>query len=264
MSVSPASTSSTNLAIKQSNFVSVIDNPLSPYIPGTVYVYTNKDGSFVDTVTVTHDTKIIDGVRCVAVQDIGVQDGHVEESTIDYFAQDKNGNVWYFGEDTKEFDANGNVISTEGSFLAGKNGAQPGIIMEAHPQIGDSYDQENAPGVAQDHAVVVSLTGSANVEFGHFSKDLLVTLETTPLEPGAAENKYYAVGIGEVFAQDLVTGDQERLVSVTPPPATQTSTAAPAVSATHHAASGVLGGGHDLAGLDTMLSHHDHGHLFLG
>ena len=259
----PSATAFSTPHLQQSNFVSVIDNPLSPYIPGTTYVYENADGTFIDTVTVTDQTRKIDGVQCTAVSDIATQDGQVVEKTIDYFAQDTNGNVWYFGENTKEL-MNGKVVSTEGSFLAGVKHAQPGIIMEAHPQINDSYDQENAPGVAQDHAQVVSLTGSANVPFGSFHNNLLVTLETTPLEPGAAENKYYAFGIGEVFAQDLVTGDQERLVSVTPPPAAQTSTAGHTTGATHQAASGALGGSHDLAGLDTMLSHHDHGHLFLG
>jgi hypothetical protein len=154
--------------------------------------------------------------------------GQVLEHTLDHYAQDTNGNVWYFGEESKEFE-NGKLVSKD-SWKAGIQGAEPGIIMEARPQVGDSYDQENAPGVgnsphiAQDHAEVTSLAGSATVPAGHFT-NLLVTLETSPLEPGAAENKYYSAGIGEVFGNDLVTGEQERLVSVSPGPVVAASPA---------------------------------------
>lgn len=251
-----------SLAIRQSNFVHEIDNPYSPMEPGTVSVFQNADGSLIDTVTVTDRTKMIDGVRCIVVHDVAKEDGQVIEDTKDYFAQDKNGNVWYFGEDTKQIE-NGHVVGTEGSFRAGVHGAKPGIIMEAHPQIGDSYDQENAPGVAQDHAMVLSLTGSASVPFGTFHHNLLVTHETTPLEPGAAENKYYAKGVGEVFAKDLVTGEEERLVSVTSHDDGE-KTSAMSSSGAHATFANALGG-HDLLGaLEAAHGQHDLGHLFLG
>lgn len=202
----------TAATINPADFSTTIDNPFSPLEPGTTFVSISPDASFVDTVTVTRRTKVIDGVTVVVVEDDGVQDGVLTEKTFDYFAQDKAGNVWYFGEDSAELDDNGK-ISHEGSWLAGVNGAQPGIIMEAHPKVGDSYQQEDAPGVAEDQALVLSLNGSAKVPFGSFNH-LLVTKETTPLEPTALENKYYKAGIGVVLTIDKVTGDREELVAV--------------------------------------------------
>ena len=187
----------------------IIDNPFFPLEPGTTFIYDSPtDATFKDTVKVTNQIKMIDGVRCEAVVDTVVQDGQIVEKTTDYYAQDKAGNVWYFGEDTKEFE-NGHVVSTEGTWRAGVDGAQPGIIMEANPQVGDSYDQENAFPVAQDHAEVLSLDGSANG-----LQHLLVTLETNPLEPGASDTKYYQKGVGQVLAHDNVTLEDEQLASV--------------------------------------------------
>src|SRR5262245_8727445 len=160
------------------NFVDKIDNPFFPLQPGTTFTYQSTDGS-VDRMAVTHQTINILGVKCVVVHDqVFVDNGKtLAEDTFDYYAQDSAGNVWYFGEDTKELEANGNVISTEGTWLAGKDGATQGIIMEASPKVGDQYDQENAPGVAQDHARVASLNAEVNVPFGIFD-DVLKTKET--------------------------------------------------------------------------------------
>lgn len=199
--------------IVPNDFSTVIDNPFSPLEPGTTFVSVSPDGSFVDTVTVTHRTKVIDGVTVVVVQDDGVQDGVLTEKTFDYFAQDKAGNVWYFGEDSSELDDNGK-ISREGSWQAGVNGAQPGIIMEAHPHVGDVYMQENAPGVSQDTAQVLSLNASETTPYGSFDH-LLKTAETTPLEPGALDHKVYAAGVGQLSEKDEVTGDFDRLVQIT-------------------------------------------------
>ena len=208
-------------AFDPANFVKgqPIDNPYLPWKPGTTFVYhTYLPGNVleqIDTVTVTATTKKIDGVICTAVSD-NVTDpktGAFIEKTTDYYAQDKSGNVWYFGEASAEF-VNGKVDKS-GSWMAGQKGALPGIIQEAHPQVGDSYDEENAPNVAHDHGVVTSLTGSASVPFGTFKHDLLVVHETSSVEPGAAEDKYYLAGVGEVFGKDLVSGEQDRLVSVT-------------------------------------------------
>jgi hypothetical protein len=197
--------------INPANFSTVIDNPFSPLEPGTTFVSESPDGSFVDTVTVTRRTKVIDGVTVVVVQDDGVQDGVLTEKTFDYFAQDKAGNVWYFGEDSSELD-NGK-ISHEGSWQAGVNGAQPGIIMEAHPHVGDVYMQENAPDVSQDTAQVLSLNASETTPYGSFDH-LLKTAETTPLEPGALDHKVYAVGVGQLSEKDEVAGDFDRLVKI--------------------------------------------------
>lgn len=119
-------------------FVSRVDNKFFPLTPGVTYFYQGeKEGvPTTDEFIVTHQTQQIAGVKCTVVRDRAFENGILVEDTIDWFAQDTDGNVWYFGEDTKELDANGNVISTEGSWLAGENGAQPGIIMEAHPRIG--------------------------------------------------------------------------------------------------------------------------------
>jgi hypothetical protein len=207
-------------AFDPANFVKgqPIDNPYLPWKPGTTFVYdTYLPGNVleqIDTETVTNKTRTIDGVTCTVVSD-NVTDpktGQFIEKTEDYYAQDKSGNVWYFGESS--LDLSGKP-SREGSWLAGVKGALPGIIQEAAPKVGDSYDEEFAPNVAHDHGLVTSLTGSATVPFGNFKHDLLVVHETSVLEPGAAEDKYYAYGVGEVFGQDLQTGEQDRLVSVT-------------------------------------------------
>jgi hypothetical protein len=196
-----------------------IDNRYFPLDPGTTLVYHTfaADGSLeqIDTVKVTENTAKIDGVTCTVVSDI-VRDpvtSQLIEKTKDYYAQDKKGNVWYFGEDTAEYE-NGKLVTTEGSWRAGVNGAQPGIIMEAHPKVGDSYDQENAPGVSQDHAKVIGRDGSVSVPYGHFHH-VLVTFETTPLDPTDRSIKSYAAGVGDVLEKELQTGEVSKLVSLT-------------------------------------------------
>jgi hypothetical protein len=129
------------------------------------------------------------------------------EDTYDWYAQDTAGNVWYFGEDTKELDENGNVISTEGSWEAGVNGAEPGIIMEANPKKGDKYQQEFATDVAEDMAQVIGFVDSFCVQYGCF-EDVLVTKEWTPLEHGVVENKYYAQGVGFIYSEMVKGGDE--------------------------------------------------------
>jgi hypothetical protein len=122
--------------------------------------------------------------------------GKLTEKTFDYYAQDKKGNVWYFGEDTKEYE-NGKVVSTQGSWEAGKAGAKPGIIMQAHPKVGQSHRQEYSKGSAEDTAKVLALNGSVKVPYGSFDHSL-VTKEWSPLEPGVTEHKYYAAGVGDL------------------------------------------------------------------
>ena len=205
---------STHAPINPADFVSVIDNSYFPLTPGTTFVTETEtaDGTMVDTTTVTRHTRVLDGVTCVAVSDIATVDGALSEKTTDYYAQDKAGNVWYFGEDTAEYE-NGKVVSTEGTWHAGINGAVPGIIMEANPKVGDSYNQEHAAGVAEDHAEVVGLNASVTVPYGNFDH-MLATHEDSALEPTASEIKYYAQGIGFVEAVDQETGEIERLVEI--------------------------------------------------
>jgi hypothetical protein len=210
----PTLTTKSSPVFNPANFVSGIDNPYMTLQPGTTFIYKNDGtGELVQTET-TRETKVIDGVTCIVSHDRSTVDGELEEDTLDYFAQDKFGNVWYFGEDTKEFE-DGKVVSTEGSWRAGVDGAAPGIIMEAHPRVGDDYDQEHAPDVAEDHAKVVSL--SALVESPYASSDhALETDETTPLEPGALEHKFYIAGVGLVSTTDANDPESiEELVRIT-------------------------------------------------
>jgi hypothetical protein len=176
------------------NFVTVIDNPHYPLRPGTTYFNASPDGAFVDNLTATRDTIEILGVTCVVVEDLAYEDGELVERTLDYFAQDKQGNVWYLGEDSTHYE-DGKVIGTEGTWRAGNPGQHAGIIMLSDPQVGDFYKQEQAPGVAEDQAVVISLNASLDVPYGSFT-GLLQTDDTTPLEPGFVERKTYAEGIG--------------------------------------------------------------------
>jgi len=201
-----------------SNFVSVIDNPYFPLPVGRTLVYEGvKDGQTqIDTVTVTGETRVILGITAMVVRDVSTHDGTVLERTADWYAQDRQGNVWYLGEDTVAFLANGKS-DTSGSWEAGVRGAQPGIIMEAHPQIPDAYRQEYLAGQAEDTAWVVDIGGTITVPYGKL-RNTLTTLEATRLEPGAYDQKIYAPGIGIALEQALTgTPEVARLVSVTGP-----------------------------------------------
>ena len=180
------------------------------------YRETGDDGTGRDVVRVTHRTKRIQGVETVVVRDRAFIGGKLVEDTFDWYAQDRRGNVWYFGENTKEYE-NGRVVSTAGSWKAGRDGARAGIVMKAHPRVGDTYRQEFSPGVAEDRATVLSRDASATVPYGSFDH-VLRTRDFTPLEPGVVENKFYARGVGSVL-EKLVRGGHERvvLVSVTRP-----------------------------------------------
>ncbi|HEX9439966.1 MAG TPA: hypothetical protein VF909_09800 [Roseiflexaceae bacterium] len=203
--------------IDPANFVRRVTNPFFPLPPGTKFFYKGTtDGTPTSNETyVTHKTKKILGVTTTVVHDQGFENGVLVEDTFDWYAQDVDGNVWYFGEDTKELDEHGNVISMEGSWEAGVHGAQPGIIMKAHPQVGDRYYQEFAPDVAEDQARVLSRDESVCVRYGCFD-NVLLTKEWTQLEPGVAEHKYYAKGVGFILGV-MVKGGHERteLVRIT-------------------------------------------------
>ena len=194
--------------IDPANFVSVIDNPYFPLTPGTTFIYEGKTekGNEHNEVIVIPEVKTILGVPCVVVSDTVTVDGKLEEATLDWYAQDKQGNVWYFGEDSKEYE-NGKVVSTKGSWEAGVDGAQPGIIMEANPKVGDTYRQEYYKGEAEDMASVESLSEADTVPYGSF-KDLLMTREWSALNPSVVEHKYYARGVGFIL---VTMGDTERL-----------------------------------------------------
>ncbi len=197
--------------IKPAHFSPNVNNPLFPLKPGRELVYTGtKDGkSALDLFYTTSRTKVIDGVTTRVVEDRLYLDGALEERTSDYYAQDRCGNVWYFGEDTATLDEQGHVDSTEGSFHAGVNGAQPGVFMQARPQVGRQFRQEWFQGHAEDVFKVISLSAPITVPYGTF-QHALRTAETTDLEPGVLDNKYYVKGIGQV-AELSVKGPVERL-----------------------------------------------------
>jgi len=185
------------LPFVSANFVGGVQNPYFPLVPGTTYSYRQEtpDGVETNEVEVTHDTKVILGVTTAVVHDRVFLEGSLKEDTFDWYAADKDGNVWYFGEDTREL---GPPVSTTGSWEAGKDGAQAGVIMLAHPKIGDTYFQENAPGVVADQARVKSLTESVTVPYGTFAP-CIKTQEWTPLESGNRAFKLYAPEIGIVM-----------------------------------------------------------------
>ena len=207
-----------NPVIDPVNFVSGIDNKYFPLVPGTKHTYTAEtdEGTERIEVYVTHQTKNVLGVTCVVVDDKVWLDDELIEATLDWYAQDGDGNVWYFGEDTKEYDENGNVISTEGSWEAGVDGAMPGIIMWAEPKVGDTYRQEYYEGEAEDMAKVLRMNASVSVPWGDY-EDCLVTKEWTPLERGVIEHKYYAPGVGVVLEVARAGGKSRvELVNVEP------------------------------------------------
>ena len=197
-------------------FVSVIDNPYYPLPVGRTLVYRGvRDGQTqVDRVTVTDRTKVIGGVIATVVRDVARHGTTVLEATTDWFAQDTQGNVCYLGEDTKAYLPNGQV-DTSGSWEAGVNGAVSGVIMEANPQIPDSYRQEYLVGEAEDTAWIVGRGGSLKVPYGTVH-DVLTSLEHTALEPDVVDQKVYAPGLGIVLEQALAGGQEvARLVKVT-------------------------------------------------
>jgi hypothetical protein len=210
----PVENYSTN--IDPSNFVKDIDNLYFPLEPSTTWVYEGQTPEGTERVedTVLQETKRVMGVECVVLRDRVWLNGELIEDTVDWHAQDEEGNVWYFGEYTKEYE-NGEVVSTEGSFEAGRKGALPGIIMPADPKVGDSYRQEYHKGEAEDMAEVISLDGAAlndavSTPYDSFSEDVLVTKDWNPLEPNILEHKYYAPGVG-LIGETKVTGPPETI-----------------------------------------------------
>jgi hypothetical protein len=196
------------------NFVDTIDNPYWPMTPGSRWVYreTDAEGTVQRVVvTVTDQTKTIEGIEATVVHDVVSEDGEVVEDTFDWYAQDKWGNVWYLGEATKEFD--GDKVSTEGSWEAGVDGALAGVVVPANPEPGLAYRQEYYKGEAEDEAVVLSIDERADVPQGSY-EGVLKTKDLNPLEPDLVENKFYAKGVGPVLAVTVSGGsDREELVS---------------------------------------------------
>jgi hypothetical protein len=193
-----------------------VDNPWFPLRPGNRLVYRgSEDGHRLrDVFLVTHRTARIDGVVCRVVQDRLFQDGVLRERTTDWYAQTTAGTVWYFGEATAELDRHGHVVSREGSFRAGRDGAEAGVFMPAHPAVGQSFQQEDSPGQAEDRFTIVDLHATVSVPVLG-STHAMLTRETTVLEPGVVDHKYYVRDIGTVREVTVKGGSESlRLVSV--------------------------------------------------
>jgi hypothetical protein len=192
-----------------------IDNPYWPMKPGGRWVYRESEGSSVKkvVVTVTGETKrLANGVTARVVRDEVTENAKPVELTDDFYAQDQDGNVWYMGEETAEYE-DGKVTTRAGSFEAGRDGAKPGIIMPAHPRPGMDYRQEYLKGEAEDKARVLSVDDQAEVPAGHF-RHALLTRDVNPLEPKVLEYKLYARGVGPVLVLSASGGSgREELIS---------------------------------------------------
>ena len=197
-------------ALDPADFTTEIDNPYWPMKPGDRWIYreTNAAGDARrDVVTVTDRTKTIMGIEAVVVHDVVSEGGQVTEDTFDWYAQDADGNLWYLGEDTKEYE-NGKLKTTEGSWEAGVDGALAGIILPADPQPGLTYREEYYKGHAEDGAQILSLGALAKVPYGRFDH-ALQTRNFSGIEPDVVEEKFYVRGVGVVL-EITVSGGSDR------------------------------------------------------
>lgn len=202
---------SETVKLDPADFTTAIDNPYWPMRPGNRWVYRETDAQGANQrveVTVTRRTRrIANGIEARVVHDVATEDGEPVEVTDDWYAQDSKGNVWYLGEHTTEYE-NGKPKTTEGSFEAGVDGAQPGVVVPASPEPGMAYRQEYYAGHAEDSAVVLGVHEQAQVPAGIF-KDALMTKDLNPLEPKLVELKFYARGVGPVL-EIAVSGGSDR------------------------------------------------------
>jgi hypothetical protein len=204
-------------SLDPANFSANITNQYWPMKPGTRWIYRNvEEGNppqDIAVVVTTATKKLADGITARVVRDTGRAEGQIVEDTMDYYAQDAEGNVWYLGEQTAEFE-NGKVVSREGSWEAGKAGAMPGIMLPAQPQVGQKYRQEYKKGEAEDNGEVLATGHLVQVQAGGY-KDALVTMDTSNVEKTAVEYKFYGPGVGPLLALDVSGGGaREELVKI--------------------------------------------------
>jgi hypothetical protein len=200
--------------IDPANFVETVDNPYLPYAAGTRWVYEGEsDGEIERTeVEVLDERREVMGISAVVVRDTVYVDGEIAEDTYDWFAQDADGNVWYLGEDTHEYE-DGEPVNASGTWEAGVDGALPGIVMPAEPEVGDAFRQEYYAGEAEDMGEILEVGVSRSIGLGDYD-DVIVMEHWNPLEPDAVEEKWYAAGVGVIYETD---GDSEvELIEFTP------------------------------------------------
>ena len=199
--------------IDPDGFVAEVTNELFPLIPGTVWIYreVTEEGVFDTEIEVLTGKRRFSGIHCTPVVSTVTNDGEPVEQTIEWFAQDIEGNVWLFGEFSREY-LNAQIIEIE-TWTTGREGAKPGIIMPANPAVGDFFRQGLAIDVSEDTATIVGSGETLQVPAGEF-RDVWISIDESPLEPDDIEEKYYAPGVGMVLELDLVTGDRMELVEV--------------------------------------------------
>lgn len=200
--------------INVEDFVSNVTNPYWTLTPGKKFVYEKEieEGTERIEVIVTNETKTVLGIKAMVVWDRVFLNDDLIEDTKDWYAQDKQGNVWYFGEDSKEI-VDGKVVSTHGSWESGVNGAQPGIIMLANPKVGNKYRQEYLLGEAEDEGEIIALDETVSTPYGNFT-GCLQTRDFTRLEPGVEAMKFYCKQIG-FLALEIEDGERVELINIT-------------------------------------------------
>jgi hypothetical protein len=211
-SPTPAPSPTYAVTVVPADFTADVTNPWFPLPPGRVLEYrgVQEDGPVRELLTVSDETEKVDGVTCRVVLDRLYLDGVLSETTKDFYAQDRQGAVWYFGEDTAELDEDGSMVTTEGTFHAGVTGSLPGILMSAVPKVGESHRQEYLPGYAEDFYAVELLSTSVTTPYRAFRTGVLRAREWTPLEAGVVSKKWYVRGIG-VVREANTTGPKEEL-----------------------------------------------------
>ncbi len=209
----------TSVEIDPANFVEIVDNPYFPRLPGMRWVYEEQTSDGLERIEleVLAEKREVMGVQTTVMRDTVSLEGVVVEDTYDYFAQDLDGNVWYFGEDVSNFE-NGQMQDKAGSWEAGVDGAVPGIVMygDITAHVGETYQQELYAGEAEDAATLLSNSASLTIPYGSF-ENVVMTYDFTLLDSQSQEVKFFAAGVGEIKGINLITGEQAFLVEFTQP-----------------------------------------------
>lgn len=205
--------------IGAADFVQGINNSYFPLTPGAKWVYEAhlEDGSIERIeIEILHETRVVNGVTATILHDSVFVDGALVEDTYDWYAQDKDGNVWYLGEEVDNYE-NGVLVDHAGSWEWGADGALPGIYMWADPSshMNEEYYQEYYVGEAEDKGKVLSASESVSVPAGSYA-DVVQTFDFSSLDPNIQAHKFYAPGIGVIKEVELLTGEEVMLIEFTP------------------------------------------------